>query len=286
MGVHDVTFGYLGNTWPERLAGALIRRRRPSVEPLPREVSHIKLAADFAVIVEAPGPRRVLHAEHVKQRAHLARVVARHALYHDLTGLPVDTVIVATSRVTARPIPAVYRFGLPGRRTAVPLRRVRLWERSAEAVLAARRIELYPFLLAMERRMDAEALLRLGRRRILTDVEPGQQDQALAAFWLVSEELVGKSLVEGVLGRLGDMAKTTLGQRLIEQGRAEGREEGRRDEAVASLLAILRARFGPIPKALEKELRSLPEIERLETLIPRAATVESLAAFRGSSSAT
>lgn len=284
MGVHDLAFEYVGNTWPERLAADLLGLESVAVAPLAREITHVKRQADLAVVVRVPRPARVLHAEHVKQRADLRRVVARHALYHDVTGLPVDTCVVQTSRKTARKIPSVYRFGLAGQETCVPLRSVRIWQMQVEAVLEQRRWELYPFLAGMQRRMDAASLLREGRRHILEDVPVAEHDQTFAAFWFVSEDLLGADLVERTLGRI-EMAETTLGQRLIDLGRKEGLEQGlekgleqgRREEAIGAVLAVLEARFGRLPRALTRKVRTIDDLEQLARLIRRAAIVPSAA---------
>lgn len=300
MGAHDAAFYWIGNKYPERLACDLLGLARARIELLPRELPHFKRQADFAVIVRWPRPSRVLHVEHVKGRADLPRIVQRHALYHAATGLSVETCVVQTSRKTARPIPAVYRFGVGRRMTCVPLRRVRLWRFRAEEVLRSGRIELYAFVAFMRTRLTARALLEETRRRIIAlVVDEGDRAELIAMLASLSAEELGAAVVERTLGRIADMRRTSWYEQIADVGRAEGLEKGlekglkrgiekglreglRRGELAAmrkSLLAVLRARFRRVPEALRSRLDRVKAPGKLDRLLCFAATAASLEAF-------
>jgi Putative transposase, YhgA-like len=67
----------------------------------------------------------------------------------------------------------------------------------------------------------------------------------------------------------------------LEKGREEGREEGRTEGAVAALqqalLALLRLRFGKLPRATERAIAATDDLARLQSWIDRFATATSLA---------
>lgn len=274
MGIHDILFEWLGNACPEQLAASVVGARRVRLRALPREVPLLKRQADFAAVVHFPGATRVLHVEHVKGRADLRRVVVRHALYHDLTGLPVETWIVQSDRRLARTMPPVYRFGVGRRKTCVPLRRLRLWALRAEAVLRASRIALYPFVAIMVRgRREPRSLLEETKRRIIRDLaDEKQRSEMLAAVGIISADVLGAALVEQVLGGIAEMGKTTIGQKLMDMGRAEGRVEAR----VEVLLVVLESRFGRVPEAIRRRIAGITSETEIERLVRAAATADSL----------
>ena len=65
----------------------------------------------------------------------------------------------------------------------------------------------------------------------------------------------------------------------IEEGRAIGRQEGRLEGLRDDILAVLEARFGPVPAALATQVQQLADLERAFAHFRRAVLVESLEAF-------
>ena len=67
------------------------------------------------------------------------------------------------------------------------------------------------------------------------------------------------------------MAQTTA-EFLIEQGRAEGKVEGKRD----AILKFLQLRFQSVPETLSREIRNINNLTLLDTLLEQAMTAQSL----------
>ncbi|MBF0547100.1 MAG: PD-(D/E)XK nuclease family transposase [Candidatus Riflebacteria bacterium] len=68
-----------------------------------------------------------------------------------------------------------------------------------------------------------------------------------------------------------------------EKGREEGREEGRkeaREGLVTAIIAILEARFKKVPEEISSMIQPLKDLELLKNLSTKAATLNSLEAFR------
>lgn len=68
------------------------------------------------------------------------------------------------------------------------------------------------------------------------------------------------------------MAKTDLGQKLIDRGWELGRTEEKRQ----TLQRLLKAKFGAIPEDLAARVQVLEDRERLDALIERVLTATSI----------
>ena len=64
------------------------------------------------------------------------------------------------------------------------------------------------------------------------------------------------------------------------EGLTQGRSEGRGEGVALALLTLLERRFGPLPAALQKKLRSLRDVKLLNELVLHAAQSSSLGEFR------
>ncbi len=67
------------------------------------------------------------------------------------------------------------------------------------------------------------------------------------------------------------MAQTTA-EFLIEQGKVEGRVEGKQD----AVLKLLQLRFQNVPEVLSREISNIHNLSRLDTLLEQAMTAQSL----------
>ena len=67
------------------------------------------------------------------------------------------------------------------------------------------------------------------------------------------------------------MAQTTA-EFLIEQGKAEGRAEGKQD----AILKLLQLQFQNVPETLSREIRNIHNLSLLDTLLEQAMTAQSL----------
>lgn len=91
----------------------------------------------------------------------------------------------------------------------------------------------------------------------------------------------GMETISRVLGKIyrkkeADEMALTLADELKLEGKKEGKAEGKAD----GVMTVLKARFGEIPAALGKKLRSLRDPERLDKALELAATCETLAEFK------
>jgi hypothetical protein len=72
----------------------------------------------------------------------------------------------------------------------------------------------------------------------------------------------------------------TIADALREEGRQEGRQEGREQGAITALqqllVDLLRTKFGRVPRATERIIRSTQDIERLRAWLLRAGTAATL----------
>ena len=67
------------------------------------------------------------------------------------------------------------------------------------------------------------------------------------------------------------MAQTTA-EFLIEQGKVEGKAEGKQD----AVLKLLQFRFQNVPEVLSREISNIHNLSRLDTLLEQAMTAQSL----------
>lgn len=67
------------------------------------------------------------------------------------------------------------------------------------------------------------------------------------------------------------MAQTTA-EFLIEQGKVEGRAEGKQE----AVLKLLQLRFQNVPEVLSREISNIHNLSRLDTLLEQAMTAQSL----------
>ena len=67
------------------------------------------------------------------------------------------------------------------------------------------------------------------------------------------------------------MAQTTA-EFLREQGKAEGKVEGKQD----TILKFLQLQFQDVPEGLSREIRNIHNLTHLDTLLEQAVTAQSL----------
>ncbi len=288
MKTEDIVFTHLFTRYPDLLATAIegIEARHVTVLPLPLPTVR-KLESDFAVKVLRPGPRHVLHAEHWSVRGDLARTCFYHMWYHEAARLPVRTVIVTTSPRLARAVPREYAFRVAGGRpTRVPLDCLHLWRISARSVLDRGQVVLYPFVPLMRDARPGRVLMEELRARIIEQCgEERDRLSLLAAAYYIAARRFDEGMLGTVFGGLEEMAKTDLGQKLIEKGRQEGRQEGHQEgrqegEVVVrrrTLLRQMRQKFGTLPSEVETRVEKIDDVARLDELLSRILTAASIA---------
>jgi len=107
-----------------------------------------------------------------------------------------------------------------------------------------------------------------------------QQGQALASLLGLGHRFLNEAeldtLVEGLM-------TTTLGQRLIERATAEalerGIEQGIEQGLQTAVLRVLTQRFAPLPEELGERVREIDDMHRLDVLLARAVSAQSIEEF-------
>lgn len=72
---------------------------------------------------------------------------------------------------------------------------------------------------------------------------------------------------------------TTLAQQWLEQGKLEGRQEGRQVAMRQNIVELLDVRFQVSSQKFADGLKTVDDLETLRLLLRRAATVDSVAEF-------
>jgi len=95
--------------------------------------------------------------------------------------------------------------------------------------------------------------------------------------------------LQRMLSELGNMSDNpfidalveTQLQRREEKARREGRQEGEKAEARATLLRLLRRRFGEVGEVVVLRTEGVDDLEAIEKLVEEAAVAPTLEAFLG-----
>lgn len=81
-----------------------------------------------------------------------------------------------------------------------------------------------------------------------------------------------EQLVQSLEDVMVDMLKTRIGQDILDIGR----KEGARTTLVDSIVAVLQARFGSVPEALQQRMADCQDMSRLRAVLQQAATATDL----------
>ena len=76
------------------------------------------------------------------------------------------------------------------------------------------------------------------------------------------------------------MIESEVANEWMAMGKAKGLAEGRAEQAVVTLVAVLEARFGSVPAEVETAVRGCADLANLQTWTTQAATAATLADFR------
>ena len=68
----------------------------------------------------------------------------------------------------------------------------------------------------------------------------------------------------------------TMAEHLIEQGKAQGIEQGKIQEKQADVLKVLRLRFHTIPESVADKMSLIQSLSRLDSLLEQAVTAKTL----------
>ncbi|NLS92146.1 MAG: Rpn family recombination-promoting nuclease/putative transposase [Planctomycetaceae bacterium] len=132
---------------------------------------------------------------------------------------------------------------------------------------------------------EIDAALRDAAIRLATILDRPETKDTLAAIMTYVLQSAGRMtdarLAEAIqpLGRVGVDAMSTLIERWKEEGRLEGREEGRVLSRQETILEILTTRFERVPEPVSHFVRGIFDLERLARLTAAALKCDSLDQF-------
>ncbi len=167
--------------------------------------------------------------------------------------------VVIYLKETSSPLVQENAFILPNTRHEYEV--LRLWEIPAEKMLGLS--GLLP-LANLGKTPNRPEILRQVAAKI-DNIEGRTEKSNLAAATAILAGLVLSKEIIGSLLREEIMRESVIYQDIRESGKAQGREEGRREEAVSLILRLLNRRLGEISSTLSQQIQEL-SLEQLETL--------------------
>lgn len=167
--------------------------------------------------------------------------------------------VVIYLKETSSPLVRENAFILPNTRHEYEV--LRLWEIPAEKMLGLS--GLLP-LANLGKTPNRPEILRQVAAKI-DNIEGRTEKSNLAAATAILAGLVLSKEIIGSLLREEIMRESVIYQDIRESGKAQGREEGRREEAVSLILRLLNRRLGEISSTLSQQIQEL-SLEQLETL--------------------
>jgi predicted transposase YdaD len=247
------------------------------VEVIDSDITTLSAAADKVIRVGGANPYLVNIELQSSHESALARTLWYRGVALDYRhDLPVLTVLVLLRKEANSPnLTGIYERSLPdGRLTnRYDYQVVRLWQENAESFLTAG-ICLVPLApLTNVSGQDLPALINRMADRI------NQEPPARAAkLWTATYLLMGLrfpddltfSLLEGVQ----KMQESTTYQRILREGRNEGRAEGRNEGRILGVRELIfengRRRFAEPDAATIAAVEAIEDFDQLKTLLDRA----------------
>lgn len=211
------------------------------------------------------------------------RILLYNALLHERYGLPVHSVVILLRpRADRGDLNGTVRYAVrPERgRMDFAFEVVRLWQVPVERLLASGlgTLPLTPLGQMPEGRTLDEVLPEIVARlvqRIETETEAEQERVLLTATYVLMGLRVSYERAIELFQGVGKMRDSTTYQAILEEGRGEGRLEGRAEEARKVVLQLGRKHLGEPDSTTEAAVQAINDLKHLETLIGRASEVSS-----------
>lgn len=121
----------------------------------------------------------------------------------------------------------------------------------------------------------------IDRWKKLAEGEPDRRRKADYAFLALT--FAGASKRKAIWARAlegWNMIESEVANEWMAMGKAKGLAEGRAEQAVVTLVAVLEARFGSVPAEVESAVRACADLAKLQTWTTQAATAATLDEFR------
>lgn len=248
----DNTCKYLSETYPNSFVNWLFGTAPESIEVLKTELSLEPIRADF--VAHLPEEQRLLHIEfQVKGETDpplSLRMLDYWVRLHRSYRLPVTQFLVMLKYSSAA-AEVEDEFHLEETRHRYNL--VRLWEQDPEPLLQDTALLPMAVLCTAE---DSEQLLGRVAEEVGKIEVPEQRQVISNCTQLLAGLRFSKDLIRQLFSG-GIMRESVIYQEILE----EGREEGKREEALGYTMRLLRRWLGTVEPELEAQIRELTKQE-------------------------
>lgn len=248
----DNTCKYLSETYPDSFVNWLFGTAPESIEVLKTELSLEPIRADF--VAHLPAEQRLLHIEfQVKGETDpplSLRMLDYWVRLHRSYRLPVTQFLVMLKYSNAA-AEVDDEFFLEETRHRYNV--VRLWEQDPEPLLQDTALLPMAVLCAAE---NSEQLLGRVAEEVGKIEVPEQRQVISNCTQLLAGLRFSKDLIRQLFSG-GIMRESVIYQEILE----EGREEGKREEALAYTMRLLRRWLGTVEPELEAQIRELTKQE-------------------------
>jgi predicted transposase YdaD len=164
---------------------------------------------------------------------------------------------------------------------------VELWTLKAADLLAANDVGLLPWIPLTEHEGSGEDVLKECLTRLERDAPADRYEGLLAVSKMLASALYDERVLDRLFAggrKMINLMDFPLIQRLVEEEKAKGRQEGeakgRHAAQMEATIGILVERFQSVPDDLRTRLAAVADEARLTALLLTAATCSDLEAFR------
>lgn len=257
--MYDNVCKFLAENYSRDFAQWLLGEPLSFTQLSPSELSLEPIRADALILLESD--QIILHLEfqtNPDPKMSFRMLDYRTRVYRRFPKKTMRQVVIYLKE-TSSPLVQENAFILPNTRHEYEV--LRLWEIPAEEMLGLS--GLLP-LANLGKTPNRPEILRQVAAKI-DNIEGRTEKSNLAAATAILAGLVLSKEIIGSLLREEIMRESVIYQDIRESGKAQGREEGRREEAVSLILRLLNRRLGEISSTLGQQIREL-SLEQLETL--------------------
>ena len=257
--MYDNVCKFLAENYSRDFAQWLLGEPISFTQLSPSELSLEPIRADALILLESD--QMILHLEFQTDpdpKMSFRMLDYRTRVYRRFPKKTMRQVVIYLKE-TSSPLVRENAFILPNTRHEYEV--LRLWEIPAEKMLGLS--GLLP-LANLGKTPNRPEILRQVAAKI-DNIEGRTEKSNLAAATAILAGLVLSKEIIGSLLREEIMRESVIYQDIRESGKAQGREEGRREEAVSLILRLLNRRLGEISSTLGQQIQEL-SLEQLETL--------------------
>lgn len=257
--MYDNVCKFLAENYSRDFAQWLLGEPISFTQLSPSELSLEPIRADALILLESD--QMILHLEFQTDpdpKMSFRMLDYRTRVYRRFPKKTMRQVVIYLKE-TSSPLVRENAFILPNTRHEYEV--LRLWEIPAEKMLGLS--GLLP-LANLGKTPNRPEILRQVAAKI-DNIEGRTEKSNLAAATAILAGLVLSKEIIGSLLREEIMRESVIYQDIRESGKAQGREEGRREEAVSLILRLLNRRLGEISSTLSQQIQEL-SLEQLETL--------------------